>query len=151
MKNRAIVISALGTAISLFVFAGTPRDARAQAAHGDHGSGRSSHRADCERPSYSEPKPAREAVVSSFTGFSVKASPATDPASVVAKINGNPVMVKVTKKPSGSYLIEGSPEDAIAAPGYVTVWVAAQGSERTCSSKVLYAYRVLVEPAKAEP
>lgn len=62
---------------------------------------------DCEPPHFFDQAPAKDSNVAVIQDFSLTASDNTDPETVKAWANNEPVEVKVTQQRSGSYLIEG--------------------------------------------
>ncbi len=62
---------------------------------------------DCKPPQFFDQTPGKDAKAVSIQDFSITASDNTDPDTVKAWANSEPVEVKVTQERSGSFLIKG--------------------------------------------
>lgn len=124
--------------VSIFVFC-----AVATASVYAYGGGGSRRSSSCTAPSFSEETPAKDAVVSSFSGFSLLTSSNTDGSTVVTKINGEAVDPTITEKRYGGLKVEANAPKPITTEGPVIVSITAN-SEPGCSKS--YVYRVHVKP-----
>lgn len=78
----------------------------------------------CEPPHFFDETPAADAKVGSFQNFSVVASDNTDPATIKAFINNQPVSVKVNQERSGRFLVQGGLPQSV---GKGRVWLKVTG------------------------
>jgi len=78
----------------------------------------------CTSPIFFEESPPKDAKVVSFDQFSFTASDNTDPETLKAWINTQPVDISVTPQRSGHYKVEGKLAQPITQG---RVWIKAQG------------------------
>lgn len=78
----------------------------------------------CTAPIFFEESPARDAKVGVFRQFSFTASDNTDPLTLKAWINNQPVAITVTRQRSGRYTVEGILAEPITQG---RAWIKATG------------------------
>jgi len=82
----------------------------------------------CEAPHFFDENPAADAKVSSFQKFSLTASDNTDPATIKAYVNNQPVAVIVEKDRAGRYAVSGGLPQAVSK-GRIWLKVTADSQE----------------------
>ena len=83
---------------------------------------------DCKPPQFFDQTPGKDAKAISIQEFSITASDNTDPETVKAWANSEPLEVKVTQERSGSYLIKGHLKAPVTA-GKVWFRVNAESND----------------------
>jgi hypothetical protein len=109
-------------------------------AYGGGGGSRSS----CTKPYYSDEKPAQNSEVKALAELSFTASDNTAPATLVAKVNGQPVPLAVTPQSSGRFSVLGKLPQPVVQEGKIQISLYGK-SKDDCDN--LFVYYVTVRKA----
>ena len=96
----------------------------------------------CEAPTFTGESPAKASTVDAFSDFAFVASKSTDSATLVVKINGEPVDVAKQAKGTDKIAVSGSIDPPITETGFVLVSIKADDKKGQCPGSLVYRVNV---------